>query len=92
MQQLNPSELEPPRPANPLRTAALVIYLTLALLAVTIPHSLTNWLLDMNGNPVEETVLRGAAVMQNLSQRAGIAAVYRRARDAFLAVSGAEPD
>jgi hypothetical protein len=92
MQQLNPSEFESPRSANPLRTAVLVIYLTLALLAVTIPQSLTNWLLDMNGNPVEETALRGAAVMQNLSQRAGIAAVYRRTRDAFLAVSGAEPD
>lgn len=92
MHHPNLSESEPPRPASPLRTAALVIYLTLALLAVTIPQSLTNWLLDMNGNPVEETVLRGAAVLQNLSQRAGIAAVYRRARDAFLAASGAEPD
>ena len=92
MQNLGPTGLEPPRPANPLRTAALVIFLTLALLAVTIPQSVTNWLLDMNGNPLEETVLRGAVVMQNISQRAGIAAVYRRARDAFLAVSGAEPD
>jgi hypothetical protein len=51
-----------------------------------------NWLADMNGNPVVETALRGAEVLQNMSQRAGVATVYQRARDIFIAVSGAEPD
>jgi len=62
------------------------------LLAVSIPQSVVNWLTDMNGNPVEETALRGAEVVRNLSQRAGIAAVYQRARDIFIAISGVEPD
>jgi hypothetical protein len=62
------------------------------LLAVTIPQSVENWLADMNGNPVEDTALRGAEVLRNLSQRAGVAAVYQQARDIFIAISGAEPN
>jgi hypothetical protein len=92
MKHANPTEFEPPRPANPLRTTAIVIYATLALLAVTIPQSVENWLADMNGNPVEDAALRGADVLRNLSQRAGVATVYQRARDIFIAISGAEPD
>ena len=92
MKHANPREFERPRSANPLRNAAIVIYATLALLAVTIPQSVENWLADMNGNPVEDTALRGAAVLRNLSQRAGVATVYQRARDIFIAISGAEPD
>jgi hypothetical protein len=36
--------------------------------------------------------LRGAEVLRNLSQRAGVATVYQRARDIFIAISGVEPD
>jgi hypothetical protein len=92
MKQVNPSEFERGHSANPLRTAAIVIYATLMLLAVTIPQSVVNWLADMNGNPVEETALRGAEVLRNLSERAGVATVYQRARDIFIAISGVEPD
>jgi hypothetical protein len=92
MKHANPTEFEGPRPAGTLRTAAIVIYATLVLLAVSIPQSVVNWLTDMNGNPVEETALRGAEVVRNLSQRAGVAAVYQRARDIFIAISGVEPD
>jgi hypothetical protein len=92
MKHANPTEFERPRPAGALRTAAIVIYATLMLLAVTIPQSVENWLADMNGNPVEDTALRGAEVLRNLSERAGVAAVYQRARDIFIAISGAEPN
>ena len=92
MKHVNPVEFEPPRPANPLRTAAIVLYGTLALLAVTIPQSVVNWLADMNGNPAEERALRGAQHLQDLSQQTGIATVYQRARDIFVAISGVEPD
>ena len=91
MKHVDPSALEP-RPTSALRTAAIVIYGTLVLLAVSIPQSVENWLADMNGNPVEETALRGAEVLRNLSERAGIAGVYRRGRDIFTAFSGTEPD
>jgi hypothetical protein len=92
MKHAKPTEFERPRPAGVLRTAAIVIYATLALLAVTIPQSVVNWLADMNGNPVQETALRGAEVLQNLSQRAGVAAVYQRGRGIFIAISGTEPN
>ena len=92
MKHANPTEFEPPRPANTLRSAAIVLYATLVLLAVTIPQSVVNWLADMNGNPVQETALRGAEVLRNLSQRAGVATVYQRGRDIFIAISGVEPD
>jgi hypothetical protein len=92
MKHVDPSELEPPPPANPLRTTAIVLYATLALLALTIPQSVENWLADMNGNSVQETALRGAEILRNLSQRAGVASVYQRARNIFIAVSGVEPD
>ena len=92
MKHTNPNEFERPHPMGELRTAAIVIYATLMLLAVTIPQSVENWLADMNGNPVEDTALRGAEVLRNLSQRAGVAAVYQQARDIFIAISGAEPN
>ena len=92
MKHANPTEFDRSRPAGDLRAAAIVIYATLALLAVTIPQSVVNWLADMNGNPVEETALRGAEFLRNLSQQAGVATVYQRARDIFIAISGVEPD
>jgi hypothetical protein len=92
MKQVNPSEFARRRSANPLRTAAIVFYATLMLLAVTIPQSVENWLADMNGNRLEDTALRGAEVLRNLSERAGVATVYQRARDIFIAISGAEPN
>ena len=92
MKHTSPTAFEPPRPASALRTASIVIYATLMLLAVTIPQSVVNWLADMNANPVQETALRGAQLLRNLSQRAGVATVYQRARDIFIAISGVEPD
>jgi hypothetical protein len=92
MQHTSPTAFEPPRPASALRTTAIVIYATLMLLAVTIPQSVVNWLADMNANPVQETALRGAEVLRNLSQRAGVATLYQRGRDIFIAISGVEPD
>jgi Na+/glutamate symporter len=92
MKHANPSEFERRRSTRNLRTAAIIIYATLVLLAVTIPQSVMNWLADMNGNPVQETALRGAEVLRNLSERVGVATVYQRARGIFIAISGVEPD
>jgi hypothetical protein len=92
MRHTSPTAFEPPRSAGALRTASIVIYATLMLLAVTIPQSVVNWLADMNANPVQETALRGAEALRNLAQRSGVATVYQRARDIFIAISGVEPD
>jgi hypothetical protein len=92
MKHTSPTAFEPPRPASALRTASIVIYATLMLLAATIPQSVVNWLADMNANPVQEIALRGAEVLGNLSQRTGVPMVYQRARAIFIAISGVEPD
>jgi hypothetical protein len=92
MKHVDPTELERPRPTGKVRTTAIVLYCTLMLLAATIPQSVVNWLGDMNGNPIQETALRGAQALRNLSQGAGVSTVYQQARDIFIAISGVEPD
>ena len=82
-----PEALPPPRP---LRTAAIVIYATLALLAIAIPQSPANWLRDMKSSAVQETLLRGAEALEDAARRTGIDVPYRRARALFLAFAGKE--
>jgi len=78
------------RSANPLRAAAVIIYATFALLILTIPQSLTNWLRDMNENPVQQVLLQAAEAVQSASHRAGLDVAYRRARAGFYALTGKE--
>ncbi len=92
MLHIDQSNVGPAGSPHPLRATAIVIYLTLALLAVTIPQSLVNWLRDMNGNPAQETLLRGAEALQSVADDSGVAAVYRRIRALFLAVRDKEDE
>jgi hypothetical protein len=78
--------------ARPVRTAAVVIYATLALLILTIPQSLPNWLRDMEENPVQQVLLHAASGVQAASQAVGLDVPYRRARAAFHAWTGKEDD
>ena len=78
------------RTPSPLRTAAIVIYATLALLVAAIPQSLTNWLREMKCIEFQEKLLPGAERLQSLSERAGFSTSYRRCRELFLAVKGGE--
>jgi hypothetical protein len=86
-QPVNPTNPDQPQP-DPLRTAMIVIYATFALLAVTIPQSLVNWLGDMRNNPVQEVLLREAQALQSLAEQTGIATPYRRAHELFNAATG----
>ena len=78
--------------AHTVRTAAVVIYATLALLIVTIPQSLPNWLRDMEENPVQQVLLHAASGVQAAAQAVGLDVPYRRARAAFHAWTGKEDD
>ena len=78
--------------AHAVCTAAVIVYATLALLIVTIPQSLPNWLRDMEENPAQQVLLRAAEAVQAASQAAGLDVPYRRARAAFRAWTGKEDD
>jgi hypothetical protein len=78
--------------ARTVGTAAVIIYATLALLILTIPQSLPNWLRDMEDNPVQQVLLRAASGVQTASQAVGLDVAYRRARGAFRAWAGKEDD
>ena len=78
--------------AHKVRTAAVIIYATLALLIVTIPQSLPNWLRDMEDNPVQQVLLTAAGGVQAAAQAVRLDAPYRWARAAFHAWAGKEDD
>jgi len=75
---------------HPLRTAAVVIYVTFALLILAVPQSLVNRLNDLEENPVQQALLRAADGVQAASHRIGLDIPYQRARALFLAASGKE--
>jgi len=78
--------------AHTVRTAAVIIYATLALLILTIPQSLPNWLRDMEDNPVQQVLLTAASGVQTAAQSVGLDVPYRRARGALRAWAGKEDD
>jgi len=77
---------------RPARTAAIIIYATFALLILTIPQSLPNWLRDMEESPVQQVLLHAASGVEAAAQAVGLDVPYRRARAAFHAWSGKEDD
>ena len=77
---------------HPIRTAAAVIYVTLALLMLTIPQSLPNRLRDRDENPVQQVLLQAASGVQAAAQAVGLDVPYRRARAVFNAWTGKEDD
>ncbi|HLH87028.1 MAG TPA: hypothetical protein VKX28_01115 [Xanthobacteraceae bacterium] len=85
-------ERQPPTPPDPVRTAAVIIYATFALLLLTIPQSLTSWLRDMDENPLQQASLYVADAVQAASHRVGLDIAYREARAAFHASTGKEDD
>jgi hypothetical protein len=76
--------------AQPIRTAAIIIYATFALLILTIPQSVPNWLRDMEENPVQHVLLGAASGVQAAAEALGLDVPYRRARAAFHAWTGKE--
>jgi hypothetical protein len=80
------------RRGNPVGTAAVIIYATFALLILTIPQSLTNWLNDINVSPVQQVLLRAAEGVQTASHRVGLDIPDRVARATVHALTGKEDD
>jgi hypothetical protein len=91
----DPDHVSPPPgvpTAHPLRTAAVVIYATLALLGLAIPRGLVGWARDMQPGPRQEAVLAAAQEIEAFSQWSRIDEPYRLARAFFLETTGKRED
>jgi hypothetical protein len=77
---------------RPLRTTAIVIYATLALLALTIPRSLVNWLKGFEPNGVQIMALQAAEGLAALSHRIGADRPFAAGREWFLMATGKRED
>jgi hypothetical protein len=84
--------LGPGRPQHSLATTLIVIYTTLALLAITIPRGLVNWSRSFDPNPLQEAVYSFALRVQLGSRQLGLDQPYVQARALFLRLTGKRDD
>jgi len=85
--------LPPGKPmGNPLAAAMVVIYATLALLALAVPRGLVNWSRDMEPSVRQQAMLSAARSIERFSIRLGLNQPYERARETFLKVTGKSED
>jgi len=86
----------PPAPGQPLqaplRTTAVVLYATLAALALAIPQAAVNRLKDAEPNLLQDIALDAAFAVQSFSNRMGFDLPFYNARRAFLDASGKRED
>jgi hypothetical protein len=77
---------------HPLAAAAVVIYGTLALLALTVPRGLLNWSRDLDPSGPQRLMLTAAQAIQTFARVSGADWPYYHARDVFLQVTGKSED
>jgi hypothetical protein len=77
---------------RPLVTTSVVIYATLALLALTVPRGLVNWSRNFEPNPVQQLLQSTADTMQSLSRILALDRPYLRGRRIFLQLTGKSDD
>jgi len=91
----DPDHLPPPSGASlqrPLLTTAVVIYLTLALLAIAIPRGLVNWSKNLEPGTRQVVMLAAAEAVQSMSHRIGADWLFAQCRSFFLQVTGKRED
>jgi hypothetical protein len=76
----------------PLRTTAIIVYVTLALLALAIPQAAVNRLNDFSPGPLRDTAFAVAQAVADTSHRIGLDWPYRAGRRLFLGLTGKQDD
>jgi hypothetical protein len=85
--------LPPGKPlGNPLAAAVVVVYATLALLALAVPRGLVNWSRDMEPSARQQAMLAAAQAIERFSGWVGLNRPYEWARRAFLEATGKSED
>jgi hypothetical protein len=77
---------------RPLVTTSVVIYATLALLALTVPRGLVNWSRNFEPNPAQQLLQSTADTIQSLSRSLALERPYLRGRAIFLQLTGKSDD
>jgi len=77
---------------RPLATTSVVVYATLALLALAIPRGLVNWSRNFDPNPLQELLMSTALQLQSVSRDIGVNWPYVRGRELFLRLTGKRDD
>lgn len=78
------------RDPHKLRTAALVVYGTLAFAWLLVPQGLSNWLKDLDPSTPRSVLLRVALDVEQFSRRIGANMLYERGRALFVKWTGKE--
>jgi hypothetical protein len=78
--------------ANPLGASAVVIYATLALLALAVPRGLVNWSRDLAPGARQQAMLAVAQTIERFSVWIGMDRPYERGRRSFLDATGKSED
>jgi hypothetical protein len=85
--------LPPGKPlAHPLGAAVVVVYATLALLALAVPRGLVNWSRDLEPGAPQQVMLAAAQAIERLAGWTGVSRPYQPAREFFLAATGKSDD
>ncbi len=74
-----------------LRTA-VILYATLAVLALTVPANLVNWLKGLRPSHTQELLIPYAEKLEKFSERVGADVPYKRVRGLFLKWTGKDED
>ena len=76
----------------PLRVTAIVVYVTLALLALLMPQAAVNRLNDFTPGPLRDPALTVAQAVADGARRVGLDWPYRAGRSAFLMLTNKKED
>ncbi len=71
---------------------AFILYMTLGILAFTIPQNLVNWARDLKPSLAQELFLIYAEQLEQVSRRKGADELYNFTRNQFLQLTGKEKD
>jgi hypothetical protein len=77
---------------RPLLTTSIVIYATYALLALTIPRSLVNWVKNFEPNKAQSVALDATEGLAAVSRSIGADRPFAFGRELFLRVTGKRDD
>jgi hypothetical protein len=87
---MSESVKRPPRARSQIRTAAIVIYATLAIVSLCIPRGVSDWVAQLGSEHAREVLLPVANCVHWVSTLSGAYRPYAVARKLFLSMSGKE--